>query len=128
MADNGSRHKKAAESFLSMAGMGKVHEAYDQYVAPSFIHHNQYFKGDRKSLLTAMQDASRTSPNKSIAIKRIYEDGDTVIAHSLVTRQDPQAPEIAVVHIFRFEQDRIAELWDLGQPISKDSPNENGMF
>jgi predicted SnoaL-like aldol condensation-catalyzing enzyme len=75
-----------------------------------------------------MQDASRTSPNKSIAIKRIYEDGDTVIAHSLVTRQNPQAPEIAVVHIFRFEQDRIAELWDLGQPISKDSPNENGMF
>jgi predicted SnoaL-like aldol condensation-catalyzing enzyme len=58
----------------------------------------------------------------------MYEDGDTVITHSLVTRQDPQAPDIAVVHIFRFEHDRIAELWDLGQPISKDSPNENGMF
>ena len=32
------------------------------------------------------------------------------------------------VHIFRFEQGRIAELWDLAQPISTDSPNENGMF
>jgi predicted SnoaL-like aldol condensation-catalyzing enzyme len=128
MADIVSKHKKAAESFLNMAGMGKVREAYDQYVAPSFIHHNQYFKGDRGSLLAAMQEASTTHPNKSIHIKRIYEDGDTVITHSLVTRQDPQAPEIAVVHIFRFEHDRIAELWDLGQPISKDSPNENGMF
>jgi predicted SnoaL-like aldol condensation-catalyzing enzyme len=123
-----SKHKEAATSFLQMAGMGRVQEAYDQYVAPTFIHHNQHFKGDRQSLLNAMQEASKTSPNKSIDVKRVYEDGDTVITHSRVTRQDAGAPEIAVVHIFRFEQDRIAELWDLGQPISKDSPNENGMF
>jgi predicted SnoaL-like aldol condensation-catalyzing enzyme len=128
MAQTVSNHKKAAESFLKMAGMGNVDDAYQQYVSPSFIHHNQYFKGDRQSLLTAMQEASKTSPNKSIEIKRIYEDGDTVITHSLVSRQDPKAPDIAVVHIFRFEHDRIAELWDVGQPVSKDSPNENGMF
>src|SRR5262245_7860398 len=123
-----SKHKEAATSFLKMAGMGKVQQAYDQYVAPSFIHHNQYFKGDRQSLLMAMQDASNSSPNKSIEIKHAYEDGDTVITHSLVTRQDTEAPEIAVVHIFRFEQDRVVELWDLAQPISKDSPNQNGTF
>jgi hypothetical protein len=44
-----------------------------------------------------------------------------------VTREDPEAPGIAVVHIFRFEQDRVAELWDLGQPILKQSPND-GLF
>jgi predicted SnoaL-like aldol condensation-catalyzing enzyme len=123
-----SKHNEIAKSFLKMAGMGKVQEAYDQYVAPSLIHHNQYFKGDCQSLLKAMQEASKTTPNKSIEIKHVYEDDNTVITHSLVTRQDPEAPDVAVVHIFRFEQDRIAELWDLGQPISKDSPNENGMF
>ena len=121
-------HKEAAKSFLQMAGTGKVQDAYDRYVAPSFIHHNQHFKGDRQSLLTAMQDASTATPNKSIEIKRVHEDGDTVITHSLVSRHDPQAPDIAVVHIFRFEGDRIAELWDVGQPISRDSPNENGVF
>jgi hypothetical protein len=36
--------------------------------------------------------------------------------------------DIAAVHIFRFEQDRIVELWDVAQPLSKDSPNQNGMF
>ena len=123
-----SSHKEAAKSFLRMAGTGKVQEAYDQYVAPSFIHHNQSFKGDRQSLLTAMQQASTATPNKSVEIRRVVEEGDTVITHSLVSRQDPQAPDIAVVHIFRFEDDRIAELWDVGQPISKDSPNANGVF
>ena len=121
-------HKEAAKSFLQMAGSGKVQEAYDRYVAPSFIHHNQHFRGDRQSLLTAMQDASKSTPNKAVEIKRVVEDGDTVITHSRVSRQDPQSPDIAVVHIFRFEDDRIAELWDVGQPIPKDSPNENGMF
>jgi len=122
-----SKHKEAATSFLKMAGMGKVQDAYDQYIGSSFIHHNQYFKGDGQSLLTAMQEASRATPNKTIDIKHVYEDGDTVITHSLVSRQDPEAPDVVVVHIFRFEQDRIVELWDVGQLASKDSPNENGM-
>lgn len=123
-----SQHKEAVKSFLEMAGRGKVQEAYDLYIAASFIHHNQYFKGDRESLLTAMQEATKSHPNKSIEIKHIYEDGETVITHSLVTPQDQEASNIAVVHIFRFEHGCIAELWDLGQRISKDSPNENGMF
>ena len=123
-----SNQTDAAMSFLKMAGMGKVQEAYDRYIAPSFIHHNQYFKGDRQSLLNAMHEASKATPNKSIDIMRVNEDGDTVITHSLVTRQDPQAPDVAVVHIFRYDQDHIVELWDVGQPVSEDSPNENGMF
>jgi predicted SnoaL-like aldol condensation-catalyzing enzyme len=48
-----------------------------------------------------------------------------VITHSLVVKQNM---EIAVVHIFRFSGDKIVELWDLGQPIEKNSPNENGLF
>ena len=36
--------------------------------------------------------------------------------------------EYAVVHIARFADGKIAELWDLGQEIPKDSPNALGMF
>jgi len=43
-AETMSKHKEAAKSFLTMAGTGKVQEAYDQYVAPTFAHHNQYFR------------------------------------------------------------------------------------
>ena len=121
-------NKERSVSFLKMAGSGDVQNAYDKYVALSFVHHNQYFKGDRQSLLNAMKDASVKSPNKSIDVKHVYEDGNTVVTHSLVTRQNPEEPGIVVVHIFRFESDQIVELWDVGQVISKDSPNENGML
>ena len=114
-----------AKSFLLMAGTGKVKEAYEQFIAANFIHHNQYFKGDRQSLLNAMEEAHKTSPNKSIEIKKVYEDGNTVITHSLVKKTEQ---DIAVVHIFRFENGKVVELWDLGMLIMKDGPNEHGLF
>jgi predicted SnoaL-like aldol condensation-catalyzing enzyme len=41
---------------------------------------------------------------------------------------NPGESGVAVVHIFRFQGDRIAELWDIGQPVPQDSPNQAGMF
>lgn len=120
--------KEMAISFLKMAASGDVRAAYDKYIAPNFIHHNQYFKGDRQSLLEAMSQAHAASPNKSFEVKYAYEDGNTVITHSRVVRQNASDDDIAVVHIFRFEKDHVVEMWDLGQFISKDSPNEYGPF
>lgn len=119
--------KEMAIHFLQMAGMGKVEEAYKLYIDEQFIHHNQYFKGDRASLLAAMIEAHNTSPNLSITTKYCYEDkeAETVITHSLVRKKDM---DIAVVHIFKFKKDKVIELWDLGQIIDPECPNEQGMF
>lgn len=117
--------KECAISFLQLAGTGKVDDAFSKFIAQDFIHHNQYFKGDREALKQAMKDAHRERPNKSVDVKFCYEDGDTVITHSLVANQNM---DIAVVHIFKFRKDEVIELWDLGQPIDKGSPNENGLF
>ena len=35
---------------------------------------------------------------------------------------------MAIVHIFRFEGDKIVEEWDLSPQIPGDAPNENGLF
>lgn len=102
--------------------------AYEKFVSPDFIHHNQYVKGDRESLMLAMKDSGAVCPNKSIEIKQIFEDGDTVITHSLVTRKNPDDAGIVVIHIWRFQNGMIRELWDVGQLILKDSPNEHGLF
>jgi predicted SnoaL-like aldol condensation-catalyzing enzyme len=62
-----------------------------------------------------------------LEIQRTLEDGDLVAAHSCV-RQKPGELGAAVVQIFKFQDDRIVELWDMGQPVPENSPNENGMF
>ena len=118
--------KEAASTFLTLASGGKVDDAYARFIAPDFIHHNPYFEGDRESLKAGMAQAHATSPNKSIDVKRVFEDGDFVITHSRVVRANASEPDIAVVHIFKFRGDKVVELWDLAQLLSKDSPNANG--
>lgn len=118
-------NKEIAHSFLKMAGSGLVQEAYDKFVAPEFIHHNQYFKGDRQSLMQAMIEAHKNQPNVTFQIKHTYEDGPCVVTHSYVAKKNM---EIAVVHIFKFHNGKIVELWDLGQQLIPNSPNKNGLF
>ena len=119
--------KHTARQFLNLTTSGLVDEAYERFVAPNFIHHNQYFKGDRESLRLAMKGSAESMPNKKITVHGVVQEGDRVTTYSHV--QIPgNAMEIAVFHMFRFENGKIAELWDVGQQIAKDTPNNNGLF
>lgn len=117
--------KEAAIDFLKLVGYGQVREGYAKYVAKDFIHHNVHFKGDRESLLIAMEDAHREMPNRLVDVKFASEDGDRVILHSRVLKE---GMDIAVVHIFRFAGGKVVELWDVGMVVPPDSPNEHSAF
>jgi len=119
--------KEMALAFLRAAASGKVRKAYQKYVAPDFRHHNAFFRGDAESLMKAMEENAAKNPNKVLEVQRALEDGDLVAVHSRV-RQKPGDRGAAVVHIFKFQGDRIVELWDMGQPVPEDSPNEHGML
>ena len=124
---NMTPHKEAATSFLCMAASGDVRRAFNSYAAPDFRHHNPYFPGDAQSLAKAMEENAAQNPDKEIHIERVVEEGDLVVVHGRV-RMNPKALDIALVHIFRFQDDRVVELWDIGQPAPENSPNDNGMF
>jgi len=119
-------NKERAVSFLKLAASGRVDEAYSQYVHPTFKHHNQYFKGDKESLMTGMKESSRKMPAKSFEVCMTIEEKDKVVVFSHI-ELGTDGVEIAVVHILKFKDERVVELWDIGQQISKDSPNKNGM-
>jgi predicted SnoaL-like aldol condensation-catalyzing enzyme len=120
-------NKESAVSFLQLAASGKACEAFKMYTDSGFIHHNPFFKGDAKSLMTAMDENAQQNPDKIFEVKQTIEDGQRVAVHSHV-KQHPEDIGATVIHIFRFEQGRIVELWDIGQPIPVESLNENGMF
>jgi predicted SnoaL-like aldol condensation-catalyzing enzyme len=122
-----SENREVATQFLKLASSGRVDEAYSKYADELFKHHNQYFKGDRNSLIAAMKESSAKMPNRTFHVKMVLEDGDMVMTYSHIQIHDSDL-QIAVVHVMKFKNNRIIELWDIGQPISKDSPNENGMF
>lgn len=120
-------NKNDAIAFLQMASSGNVRDAYSQYVSKNFKHHNPFFEGSADALAAGMEANARQNPNKIFEVKRVMGEGDYVAVHSHV-RQKPDDPGAVVVHIFRFENGRIAELWDVGQSIPKESANQYGMF
>ena len=119
--------KRAAVEFLRMAASGRAEEASRTFLAPGGKHHNVYFPAGWGPLIKGMMEASRESPGTSLTVKRVLCDGDTVAVHSHVVHK-PGEPGISVVHIFRFEGGRIAEMWDVGQALPADSPNLDGPF
>ncbi|MGH2625290.1 MAG: nuclear transport factor 2 family protein [Anaerolineales bacterium] len=124
---SGQAREGAAMEFLRMAASGNVRQAFRRYVAPDFRHHNPFFRGDAESLMAAMEENAARNPDKVFEIQRALQDGGLVAVHSRV-RQGPADLGAAVVHVFRFDGDLIAELWDVGQPVPENSPNEHGMF
>lgn len=125
--NNNPTRKDTAISFLHLVASGHVREAYQKHVGPDFRHHNPYFGGDAQSLMDGMEDNAAKFPNKIFEVQRALEDGDLVAVHSRV-RLKPEERGFALVHLFRFRDDRIIELWDLAQPVPENSPNEHGMF
>lgn len=119
--------KEAAIDFLQLVVKRKIHEAYQKYVDSKMKHHNVYFAGDAKSLEAAMEESHAKFPNTVLEIKHAVADGDLVAVHSHV-RMEKEQLGVAVVHLFRFSNNKIVEMWDVGQEVPKESPNKNGMF
>lgn len=120
-------YKEIALDFLQLAAKGNSREAFSKYVANNFKHHNVYFKGDAETIMAAMEENAKKVPDKIFEVKRALQDGDLVAVHSHV-RPAPDSLGYAVMHIFRFEEEKIAEMWDFGQEVPVDMINENGMF
>lgn len=113
--------------FLQLVVAGRIDEAYQKYVEMQGKHHNPFFPAGFPALKKAMIENHAQFPNKQLTVKNVLGEGDLVAVHShIVLRQGETG--IAVVHLFRFQGGRIVEMWDCGQPVPADSPNEDGMF
>lgn len=121
--------KEIAVRFLELAAAGEVDEAYSNYTAPNFKHHNPYYAGDATSLEEGMRESAIETPNKAFDVQHVIEDGALVAVHSKLEMQmNDKLSVLAVVHICRFENGKIAEFWDVGQIQPDPLVNENGMF
>lgn len=127
MDNSGNNIKAAATHFLQLTATGNINEAFYLYVSPEFRHHNMHFKGDAGSLKTAMEESAINLPAKHLEIRHAITEGNMVAVYSKVTIS-PGEPGIALVHFFRFHENKIVELWDLAQAPLDEVVNENGLF
>lgn len=101
--------------------------AVDRFIAPDYIQHNPNVETGSAPLKAFLDHIKAVNPEGVHDVKRMFADGDHVIVHYHVRRW-PGDIGWAVVDIFRIENGRIAEHWDVAQDVVVEGPNPNGMF
>lgn len=97
------------------------------YLGPRYIQHNPAIADGVQGFIAFAHEFRQRFPNVQGRIKRVFADGDFVILH-VHAQREPQESGIAIVDIFRLEEGRIVEHWDVRQPVPPTAANGNGMF
>lgn len=66
-------------------------------------------------------------PQLSVEIKRMIAEGDLVVTHGVI-KTSPEDHGTAAADIFRLEDGKIIEHWDVLQPVPEEAANDNTMF
>ncbi|MGE3278372.1 MAG: ester cyclase [Candidatus Altimarinota bacterium] len=120
-------NKEKALDFLHLAVSGQVDQAFEKYIDLSGVHHNVHTPAGFPALKQGMKDSDVQFPNKQFKSLFAIEEGDKVMVYSSVVLR-PKELEVAVTHIFRFEGERIVEMWDVGMILPEDMLNTDGAF
>jgi predicted SnoaL-like aldol condensation-catalyzing enzyme len=66
-------------------------------------------------------------PELSLEIKRIVAEGDIVVTHGLI-KTSAGDPGTVAADLFRVEDGKVVEHWDVLQPFPTESSNDHPMF
>jgi predicted SnoaL-like aldol condensation-catalyzing enzyme len=99
--------------------------AADKYIVENYIQHNPYAKDGREALKTVLKDWFKGAQKDKIDIRHLAADGDYVYIH---TRSKMGDKTYSVIDIFRIENNKVVEHWDVIQEVPAKAANAHPMF
>ena len=97
------------------------------YVGNRYVQHNPNAPDGPDGFRKFIGFLREKFPNSHSEIKRSFVDGDFVILHVHSVRE-PGSRGRAIVDIFKLENGKIVEHWDVVQDIPENPANNNTMF
>lgn len=99
----------------------------DRYIGSRYIQHNPLVPDGKAPFVDYFTGYFKENPQAKNTIKRAVAEGDLVFLHVHST-QNPQDRGQAIIDIFKVENGKIVEHWDVIQSIPEKSANNNTMF
>ncbi|MFF3670725.1 nuclear transport factor 2 family protein [Microtetraspora malaysiensis] len=122
------RNKQTVLAFYEAGLNQKDFETASKLIGDRYVQHNPKIADGIEGFEAFLRQLREDFPALRAEIKRIFADGDFVIAHVHGVRVPGQLGT-AIVDIFRLDQNgKIVEHWDVMQPIPEVAENQNGMF
>ncbi len=120
-------NRKAVLAFYEKGLNQKDADAALAYVGDRYVQHNPNAADGPDGFRKFIAFLRDKFPNSHSEIKRSFVDGDYVILHVHAVRE-PGTRGTAIVDIFKLENGKIVEHWDVAQPIPENPANNNTMF
>ena len=128
MSDNIEKNKATVRAFYDTAFNQKLPgEAVSRYVGRVYRQHNPLFGDGAQAFIDAVKAWTGAHPSLRADIKRILAEGDFVVTHVHIRDHDEDRG-VAALDIFRLEDGKIVEHWDVIQAIPDKAANGNTMF
>ena len=123
-------NKKIVMDFYDKAINQKDFAAASAHLGDKYIQHNPLAADGPEGLKAFLEFAKTNLATYKTEFKQVFADGDYVIvhAHARANPDDPADRGTAVMDIFRLENGKVVEHWDVAQPVPEKANNNNGMF
>ncbi|KJC54302.1 polyketide cyclase [Bradyrhizobium sp. LTSP849] len=120
-------NRKTVLAFYEKGLNQKDADAALAYVGDRYVQHNPNAPDGPDGFRKFIGFLREKFPNSHSEIKRSFVDGDYVILHVHAVREAGTKGS-AIVDIFKLENGKIVEHWDVVQPITDNPANNNTMF
>jgi predicted SnoaL-like aldol condensation-catalyzing enzyme len=121
-----AENKRIVTAFYDAAINQKNYDAAVKYLGSQYKQHNPTAANGKEGLKSFIDFLKARFPNQRGEIRKVIAEGDFVVLHVHSTRGD--GPGRAIVDIFRLENGKVVEHWDVIQDIPEKAANTNGMF
>jgi len=120
-------NKENVLAFYQLALNDKNFNAARPYLGEYYIQHNPLAQDGVEGFKKFIEYLAKTYPYSHSEIKRVFNEGDFVILH-VHSIKEPGTRGEAIIDIFRLENNKIVEHWDVHQSIPETAANDNGML
>ncbi|MDM1293071.1 ester cyclase [Sphingobacterium sp. N143] len=124
--DLNKENKRIVLDFYQQLFGDKDLKAIDKYVAPDYIQHNPTVADGAAAFKLAAAKWFEGQPKTKIDVQHIASDGDLVFIH--LKNKNPDGSLKSTIDIFRLEEGKIVEHWDVQQDVPEESANKHPMF
>jgi predicted SnoaL-like aldol condensation-catalyzing enzyme len=120
-------NKKIVVDFYEKGLNQKDYDAAAKYLGPRYVQHNPGAANGPEGFKRLVGVLKEKFPNAHGEIKRVIAEGDLVVLH-VHSKREPTDRGRAIVDIFKVENGKIVEHWDVIQDVPEKSANDNTMF
>jgi len=122
-----ARNKELVLAFYKKLIGEKDYEAARRYMGAEYRQHAPYAADGHTGVAEWVRKFKEAFPQHHYEVKKIIAEGDLVVLH-LHGKSGLHPFGESVIDIFRIENGKVVEHWDVIQPIPESADNANSMF